>query len=71
MQKISKARLLDLLNNLIEYVDMLKDSESSEDQTYFWKEVIGFTDDELDYFGFDFGEDDSDDEEILKGMGLL
>ena len=57
MHKISKARLSALLNNLIEYVDMLKDSESSEDQTYFWKEVIGFTDEELAYFGFDFGEE--------------
>lgn len=57
MQKISKERLLDLLNNLIEYVDMLKDSEGSEDQKYFWQEVIGFTDEELDYFGFDFGEE--------------
>lgn len=69
---IKKDRLLELLNNLIEYVDMLKDSESTENQAYFWQEVIGLTKEEVDFFGFTYVDDlEEDDEDFDRSIDII
>lgn len=70
--KLSNERLLELLNNLIEYVDMLKDSESTEDQAYFWQEIIGLTKEEVEFFGFTYIDDlDENEEDFDRSIDII
>ena len=47
---MDKKRLIELLNNYIEYCYNLKNKDSKEDKEIFYKNIIGFTDNELKYF---------------------
>lgn len=48
---MSKERLEQLLNECVGYLVELKERESKEEVRNFWKNIIGMTDDELEYFG--------------------
>ena len=50
---MEKDRLAELLNNFIEYTVELKGNEPIEDKEIFIKDIIGFTDEEVKYFGLD------------------
>lgn len=47
---MDNKRLLELLNNYIEYCEQLKGHESTEEKENFYKNIIGMTDEELEYF---------------------
>ena len=44
----------DVINNLIEYITELKERETKEERLYFWKNVIGMTDDDIKNFDLDY-----------------
>jgi len=48
---MTKKRLQELLDGCIGYLFELKDNESKEEREYFWKNVIGMTDEEIKRFG--------------------
>ena len=45
--EIKKHRIMELLNNCIDYISEAKEPT---DNIIFWQNVIGMTDDELEYF---------------------
>lgn len=50
---MTNDRLLELLNNYIEYCAELKERESAKEKEYFYKNIIGMTAEELKYFGIE------------------
>lgn len=50
---MNNDRLLELLNNYIEYCEELKERESSKEKEYFYKHIIGMSNKELKYFGIE------------------
>ena len=56
---MNKKRLEQLLNECIGYLFELKERDSKEEKEYFWKEVIGMTESELEYFGLKENSDDT------------
>lgn len=50
---MTKERLEEILNECIGYLAELKERESKEELEYFWKEIIGLTDEEIKHFGIE------------------
>jgi len=48
---MDKERLEQLLNSCVGYLAELKERDSTEEFRNFWKNVIGMSDDEIEYFG--------------------
>lgn len=57
MEKLSYKRLEEITNELIGYVFELKDNECREDLEVFWKDCIGLSDEEMEYFSIDLPQD--------------
>ena len=52
--ELAKERLSELLNECIGYIYELKSNECAEENNYFWNEVIGMTEEEMNYYGLVF-----------------
>ena len=48
---MNKKRIEQLLNECVDYLVELKEREDKEELLYFWKNIIGMTDEEIKYFG--------------------
>lgn len=48
---MKKVRVLELINECVGYICELKEHDTPEEKEYFWKEVIGMTDEEIEHFG--------------------
>ena len=48
---MNKERLEQLLNECVGYLAELKERDDKEELEYFWKNIIGMTDDEIKHFG--------------------
>lgn len=48
---MTNRRIEELLNECVGYIFELKERESKEEREFFWKEVIGMTDEEIKRFG--------------------
>lgn len=51
---MDKDRLIKLLNKFIGYCVELKSNEKRIEQEFFFRIIIGMSDEELEYFGIDF-----------------
>lgn len=56
--KINNERTEQLLNECIDYLTELKDNDCKEDWDLFWKNIIGMTDEEMQYYSLEKEEDE-------------
>lgn len=47
---MDQARILELLNNFVEYCEELKERETIEDKKIFYFDIIGMNEEELNFF---------------------